>query len=279
MINGVDYSTSRPEPHSLYMAGFRYASRYVGLGGRSKRLSPIEAQALTRAGLAIIANCEGAAEGWMLGGYAIGRAAAAASLLDAGLCGMPDGRPVYYSCDFDVTEAQWPDVRACLRGASSVHGLDRTGIYGGTNALRWARRDGVATWFWQALGWRHGDWEPYAHVRQWRNGVTIAGGDVDLDEATVTDFGQWYSTLTPGGPMLDLADLVSALADGSTRDGYVWETEPVSGPHIKGRTLADILNAVRAISAAGGGLTDADRKRIEELTAAVTELNSRLATP
>jgi hypothetical protein len=191
MVEGVDYAfPPRPSIAGLAAAGKKFACRYGGPGSLSKQLSPTEAAELSAAGIAIVANAEGSTDG-MLGGYSTGVSWAVSAERHFAACGMPPGRPIYLSADFDVTSAQWPAVRDALRGAASVLGAARVGVYGGRRAIEWARRDGVAAWYWQAFAWSGGVWVPGNHIEQYRNGVTLAGASLDLDRAPKSDYGQW----------------------------------------------------------------------------------------
>src|SRR6185295_10224570 len=89
--------------------------------------------------------------------------------------GMPDGRPFYFAVDWDVTPEQWPAVLDYFRGAASILTTERVGIY----AVRWAVRDRAASWFFQTYAWSKGQWYPGNHIEQYRNGVSLVGGDVD----------------------------------------------------------------------------------------------------
>lgn len=195
MIEGVDYAFSRPSTEALVRAGKRFACRYGGAGTTDKWLTATEADDLSNAGIGIVANVEGATSG-LLGGYVVGARWAAQAHEHFRKCGMPTDRPIYLSVDFDVQSGQWPAVADALRGAASVIGVHRVGIYGGRNAIRWARRDGVATWFWQTYAWSGSptQWVPGNHIEQYRNGVLIGGADCDLDRVLVADCGQWYTT-------------------------------------------------------------------------------------
>lgn len=211
-MEGVDYSTARPSPAGLYAAGKRFAARYGGAGTSPKWLTLTEARALIDAGLSIVANVEGTASG-LLGGYGVGVQWAAAADRHFQACGMPVDRPIYLSVDFDVQASQWGIVADALRGAAAVIGADRVGVYGGRNAIRWAQRDHVARWFWQTYAWSGTptQWLPGVHVQQYRNGVTVAGGDCDLNRAWTVDFGQWPITQQEGGNDMANADDVYKL--------------------------------------------------------------------
>lgn len=189
---GVDYSFARPSPAGLVAAGIRFAGRYIGPGS-GKLLDADELAALTAAGLSVFLLAEGASDS-AAGGYPVGQAHAAAARAHARALGIPDHRPAYYAVDYDITEANWPSAREYLRGACDVDGVARVGVYGDVQALEWARRDGVASWFFQTLSassWSQGRVFDGNHVEQYRNGVQLAGGEVDLCRARQADFGQW----------------------------------------------------------------------------------------
>jgi len=198
-IEGVDYSTDKPELAGLVAVGKHFIARYVGPGTAPKQLTRAEAEDATAHGLSIVANAEGTANG-LLSGAAAGAAWARQAHTMAVNCGMPPTRPVYLSCDFDVTAAQWPQVADALRGAAGVLGADRVGLYGGYDAIAWAVRDHVARWLWQTAAWSEGRWHPMAHLQQYRNGVSLVGGTVDLDRAMVADYGQWTVGALPTLP-------------------------------------------------------------------------------
>jgi len=210
MIQGVDYTdpVTPAGAAALKAAGKEYACRYGGPGGRWKMLTAAERDALHGAGLGIVANAEGTEDG-LLGGWDAGVSWARQALSHFGALGLPPDRPVYFSVDFDCDgDKQWAAVANGLRGAASVLGLSRIGVYGKYDVMRWARRDGVTRWFWQTYAWSGGRWATGNHIEQYRNNVTVAGASVDLDRALVADYGQWI-----GGDMTITdadADLVAS---------------------------------------------------------------------
>lgn len=209
-IEGVDYAFApRPDIAGLAAAGKRFACRYGGPGSLSKQLDAAEAQALGAAGIAVVANAEGS-EGGLLGGWSVGVSWARSAQAHFARCGMPAGRPIYLSVDFDVQSGQWAAVADALRGAASIIGASRVGVYGGRRAIQWARRDGVAQWFWQTYAWSGGVWVPGNHIEQYHNGVRLAGADLDLDRALATDYGQW----TIGDDDVSWSENLTAGADG-----------------------------------------------------------------
>jgi hypothetical protein len=196
-IPGVDYAfPPRPDITALAAAGFKFACRYGGPGTEGKWVHADEAAQLAAAGVWIVANAEGSADGLGNGSNTGVSWAKSAETWFASLA-MPPDRPIYLSADFDVTVDDWPAVADALRGAASVIGAARVGVYGGYNVMRWAARDGVAKWFWQTYAWSAGRWAPGNHIEQYRNGVQIAGADCDLNRAMQADYGQWMPGRLP----------------------------------------------------------------------------------
>lgn len=239
----IDYSAARPSPAGLVRAGIRGVGRYVGaLGSVSKQLGATEAAALRAVGLDIFLLVEEAAGGAM-GGRTTGvRHATTARSFAAGL-GAPDSTALYFAVDFDVTAAQWPTVADYLRGAASVPGVGaaRVGIYGGHNAIAWARRDGVAAWFFQTYGWSGVPpvWVPDNHVEQWKNNQTVPGtvGSVDLCRTEKTNYGQWAAGSQPIGDD-DMPKIFRASPSGA-----VWISNGPQRFHLATQQqFADALN-------------------------------------
>lgn len=195
-IEGVDY-TNPGGPgwgKTLAAAGKHFACRYGGPGGSWKELTAAEVADLTGNGVAIVANAEGTADG-LKGGYPAGHAWAQ----DAGeffaALGMPKGRPVYLSADFDATAGDFDELDAAFRGARdglAPFGFE-VGAYAEYDVLEHLYGGGVVRWFWQTYAWSGGRiWRPdRLHIYQYRNGVSVAGVDCDLDRAYRQDYGQW----------------------------------------------------------------------------------------
>lgn len=202
-VEGVDYSDARPNAHALYSAGKHFVCRYVGPGGASKHLTSSEARALSAAGLWIVANAEGSSRG-ALNGYSQGVSDAHAALNMANGCGMPSGRPIYFSVDWDVQPWEWSNVKQYFAGVASVLPWTQIGIYGGLHACLWAKRDRIAHWFWQTYAWSGGTWMSDVDIQQYHNGVIVAGASVDLNRAMTQDYGQWqaFSNKLPVSPPL-----------------------------------------------------------------------------
>jgi hypothetical protein len=187
---GVDYADQRPDPAALVDAGKTFACRYGGPGRSSKQIDAGELQALTSHGISVVANAEGAADGFV--GATAGASWARQARDHFAALGKPPNRPIYFSVAFNVTSAEYPGVDAALRAAADVIGAENVGVYGEYNLLRHCKAAGTARWFWQTLAWSGGLWATdINHIEQYRNAVGLGGAVLDLDRATKPDFGQW----------------------------------------------------------------------------------------
>jgi Rv2525c-like, glycoside hydrolase-like domain len=258
-IEGVDYAFPPiPSATALKAAGKRFVARYGGPGSAGKQLTAAELAALTEAGIAVVANAEGTADG-LLGGYATGRSWAADAQRYFRALGMPADRPIYLSVDFDANSTHWPALDAAMAGAASVLGGERVGVYGGYRVIEHfaSAKDRVATWYWQTYAWStiSGSvrWHPAAHVQQYLNGVTIDGADCDLNRAMVTDYGQWTTGDDMDTPVTwNTGWIVQRLAENA--DPIVIPPNPAIG--APGATLPnELARALAALQATVDALT------------------------
>jgi hypothetical protein len=189
-MEGVDYSYSRPTAAQLKAAGKQFALRYVSSPGHAKNLTRSEADALTTAGIAIGIVYELTASR-ALDGRATGRTdAASAREQVAALGGPADGGVIYFAVDFDAQPHQMDEVMAYGTGWADVLGKGRCGPYGSYRVCK-AFLDAGFAYAWQTYAWSAGQWDPRAQLRQYRNGVALGSGTVDLCRSTADDFGQW----------------------------------------------------------------------------------------
>jgi hypothetical protein len=190
---GVDYSFAHPDPHQLRAAGKSFVVRYL-TGGAPKALSHPEAHAVRAAGLDVVSNYEETTSDLTSGGFDHGVALAKKAEAAHRASGGPAKAPIYFSADSSPSgwsPAQWDSFRQNLQGIASVIGVDRVGLYGGTLALKTAQANHYATWFWQSLGWRDGQWLGFAHLQQHEIETPLGGGTVDMNRAQSGNYGQW----------------------------------------------------------------------------------------
>jgi hypothetical protein len=203
MTKGLDYAFKpHPSVHAIKAAGAEWAGRYISSlpanDTNGKNLLKAERDELLAAGLKIILFVEEGAES-MKGGHAAGAAHAQHAVAVAKALGM-DGIPFYYTADWDATPADQAAINAYLDGAISVHGLPRTGIYGGYHVVRRVLDAGKAAWSCQTRAWSGGQWDHRANIRQGPT-VTVGGASCDVDDSRTEDYGQWPRPhVLPPGP-------------------------------------------------------------------------------
>ncbi|MDA8115288.1 MAG: DUF1906 domain-containing protein [Acidithiobacillus sp.] len=186
-IKGIDYAWARPGGAAIAERGYKFAARYLSYDP-GKTIYLAEAKDLLEAGLSIVLVWETIAER-ALTGYAGGVSDAQEAVKQAIRCGQPQERPIYFAVDFDASEAQQATIDDYLRGAASVIGLERIGIYGGYYVCQRCLDNRTARWAWQTLAWSGGQVDERAHIYQ--DGGTDFDGGADINQARKDDFGQW----------------------------------------------------------------------------------------
>jgi hypothetical protein len=261
-IPGIDYAWQHPGPAAIAAAGYRFACRYLSRD-LSKNLTRAEADQLAAHDISVVANWEFAADA-ALGGYAQGVADAQLALAQATAAGMPSGRPIYFSVDWDVTPAQEAAVTAYLQGAASVLGVGQVGEYAGYYPVRIARDNGTVAWTWQTSGWSGGQWDSRDTIRQ-TGSATVGGVQVDTNEAMAADYGQWMPGWTPGG-------------------SDVLQSDKVTGFDARGNTVGDVLADQSNFRdwwylapAQGGGNPPPAGSRAQLLLSGVADIQARVA--
>jgi len=192
---GVDYSFARPSPGGLSSEGYTFACRYLSPPPNGKNLSASEAAQLWAAHVDVVANFEETATNALSGqtqGVTDAQLADSQSKAD----GIPAGRPIYFSVDFDAQTSDFAAIDAYFDGVASVIGIGRTGAYGGYAAIQHLFDAGKIRWGWQTYAWSNGSWDSRAQLRQVQNDITAAGDSAccDEDQAQAADFGQWHAS-------------------------------------------------------------------------------------
>ena len=181
---GLDYSFARPNLAVVKSQGYDFVCRYLSWLPNSKVIGPGERDYILGQGLNLALNWEcDARDG--LGGSSAGDAHGREAVRQAINLGYPRGSSIYFSYDWDVTEGQQNIVNAHARAAGQ-HVLDsgyRMAAYGGYYLIKRLFDAGLIDDGWQAFAWSGGNWDKRAALRQIRNGVTVGGGDCDIDQA------------------------------------------------------------------------------------------------
>lgn len=179
--------------------GKDFVCRYLVPSGW-KRLTKVEADIITAAGLQIVSVFE-TTEDRALGGREAGLEDGAAAERVAAEVSQPAGSCIYFAVDFDVKPDQMETVIEYIRGASEATPNYSTGVYGCCALIEAAVAASACSHFWQTLAWSHGLKSEYANIYQCDNGpegqgMCINGIDVDLDESHGNE-GWWNTAPAP----------------------------------------------------------------------------------
>ena len=261
--NGVDYSWARPDAAELYRLGYRFACRYLSWLPNGKVIQPSELDYLTANGIAVVLNWEFDARDAM-GGYTSGVEHAKEALRQAESLGCPDDRPIYFSVDFDMQPDEIDVVGSYFDGVQSVLPRSRVGCYGSAYTVATAHDCGWADWFWQTYAWSYGEWTP-AHIRQFSNGVMVAGGEVDLNYGMYDDIGAW-GVDTMGAQDVWNHDIDPAGGSTYTAGGAQWTTLSRTG-YLANTFAPQVLSRLDDIAA---GSTTKSTRSYEQAATWVT---------
>jgi hypothetical protein len=194
----LDYSKSRPDPKKVKALGYGAVARY--LFASTKGITKAEAIAIRAAGLGLVVVYESyarrAIEGW-----AVGVADGKTALALARNIGFPENRPLYFAVDFAPTVVELVYIDAYLKGAASVIGLSRVGVYGSYAVVEHCHSVQSARWYWQTYAWSGGRVSVHTHFLQYKNGQVVAGALVDLNKSKQADFGAWMPVTTAPVPV------------------------------------------------------------------------------
>jgi hypothetical protein len=195
-VLGLD-SMQGVRPSAIPHTGVHFEARYIA-PGNPKTLTRTELAGLQHYGTRVVATWEQGAMD-MLGGYRAGHSAARRAQRGLNSLGIPHAA-VYFCADFDVTTAQQGAINSYLRGAASVIGLHRTGLYGGYWAIKGAFDAHVIHYGWQTYAWSGGRWDPRAALHQYSVNQYRAGTTVDLNLAVHRNYGAVYPVARHGQP-------------------------------------------------------------------------------
>ena len=184
-------------PSALTHTGVHFEARYIA-PGNPKSLTRGELATLQRYGTRVVAIWEQGAMD-MLGGYQAGRSAAQQAQQGLNSLGIPHAA-MYFCADFDASAAQQGAINGYLRGAASVVGLHRTGLYGGYWAIKRAFDAHLIQYGWQTYAWSGGRWDPRAALRQYSVNQYRGGVPVDLNLAVHRNYGAIYPAVHHAQP-------------------------------------------------------------------------------
>lgn len=185
MRNGIDCSAhiTKSVADKLVALGHTFAARYLVPSVYSKWLSPDEAKVISDAGLDILSVFETTASR-CLSGAGGGRTDGAIAARCAKAVKQPEGSAIYFAVDFDVTQGvQYDKIAEYLKGCAETIGNYAIGVYGEYSVIEEMFERGVVKHGWQTYAWSGGKRSSKANVYQFKNGQSVAGITVDLNNS------------------------------------------------------------------------------------------------
>lgn len=189
-VLGVD-SSGKLSGTAVAAAGYKFAVRYLPLGSW-KSITKSELDDLVNHGVAVCLVFETTA-GRATQGYAAGKADATTAVAQQASLGIPSEREIYYAVDSDVDPNT---VVPYFQGVHDVHGTD--GAYGGYRVVKRLQGSGLVKDLWQTVAWSGGQLLPGRALFQRLGTANVGGTACDVNEAFVTDFGQYPAPKTSG---------------------------------------------------------------------------------
>ncbi|MGN7470516.1 DUF1906 domain-containing protein [Brevibacillus sp. SAFN-007a] len=168
---------------AIAAAGYKFAVRYLVPERLAwKRLTRAEAEVITAAGMRVVSVFETTANR-PAGGAVAGLEDGAEAYKEAQLIGQPIGSAIYFAVDFDATAKDYPAIEAYLRAAATKIPGYEMGVYAEYDVIEEMAKRGAAKHFWQTYAWSAGKKSARANIYQYKNGQTLAGHSVDLNES------------------------------------------------------------------------------------------------
>lgn len=265
-MKGLDYSFDRPGAENIANAGYQFVIRYVPYqGDGGKGLTRAELTELHKYNLGVGLVFESVAERHKAG-HAAGVADAQLSKAAAKSLGFPDNCVIYFAVDFDTAESDQDEIDDYQRGAISVLGINRVGVYGSYYVCKRCYANGTAKYLWQTYAWSGGQTFEEMHVYQYQNGGRLNGAAVDYNEAYGTEQGFYYkggteTAFTPNDKVI--LDEASRSAEQASQQLFgQGDPSKVAYVEIKPGTIATMAEVVKAIHSlethSGGMLSDGE---------------------
>lgn len=270
----LDEAWSKVDPAGAVAAGYHGVIGYVSEDTTGKNLTATDVQRLHAVGLDVGLVYEYDPKG-ALKGNAEGARDAGIAVRGAQALGAPAMVTLYTAIDFDARDTDMPALRAYVDAYTTVvnaHGY-RAGVYG-SYAVCWVlHRSGWRGMLWQTYAWSHGVWCEGLTVRQTRNGVHLAGADIDQDATQAVDWGQWPAVGTPGriegsnSVSIKSDNIIAALSEGdpTTVDEtgkaipvcpVQWRIRDEAWQTSVNAALSGLATAVARLGTVNGTLTD-----------------------
>lgn len=238
---GYDEAWQRLTAAQVKATGRGFIIGYVSENRTGKNITRAEVQAAHDAGLGVLLVYEydpRAAEGGAPAGHVNGLTAIQGALA----VGYPRGCAIAFAVD----EQSLPlgalhDYATAFTGAVHTAGFRSMG-YGGLVTITFLLNAGLVDLGWQTYAWSNGQWDSRAAIRQYRNGVTIDGVTLDLDQTMRPDFGAWMPTTT-GDDMTPEEHAILTELQATTR-ALFWAWNPTKEGYLAAGGTEDNWNNV-----------------------------------
>jgi hypothetical protein len=184
-IFGIDCATplTAKTAKALFDAGAKYAFRYLTLDKyKWKKLTRAETDVIQKAGLKLGTVWETTA-GRANEGHTAGIIDGGLALFETRIVAQPEGSVIFFAVDYDAKAPDFPAIEAYLRAAATQIPGYKIGVYGSYAVVEEMKRRGACSYFWQTYAWSGGKKSEHAQLYQYKNGTTLAGCSVDLNEA------------------------------------------------------------------------------------------------
>ncbi|WP_027085391.1 DUF1906 domain-containing protein [Cohnella panacarvi] len=230
---------------SLVAAGQTFAARYlVPITYKWKRLTRAEAEAITAAGMKIISVFETTANR-PAGGAKYGTEDGKAALAEAREIRQPAGSAIYFAVDYDAHPRDYDAIEAYLHAAASQLSGYKVGVYGSYAVIEEMAKRGAAKHFWQTYAWSRGKKSARANVWQHKNGVTLAGHPLDLNESYGGE--GWWNTKSADKPAQEVKPKMSA-EDANKIIGFLQAAWKATGDQESRAEFNRLANELRKAS-------------------------------
>jgi hypothetical protein len=149
---------------------------------RWKRLIKSEVEALTANDMNVVcvyettANRAGQGEA---AGIIDGREAKEEAII----LGQPKGTAIYFAVDYDAGPADYDKIAAYLKAAQAELKDYKVGVYAGHKVIEEMALRKACTHFWQTYAWSGGKLSKSSNIYQYKNGQTVSGIQVDLNDS------------------------------------------------------------------------------------------------
>ena len=183
LVQGFDTATKLTEKtaKALKDEGFEYAIRYLPTT-EWKSLTKSEVKAILDAGLKLVSVYQWSANYPGYFTYERGKQDGAHASKVAKELGQPEGTAIYFAVDYDAQPKNIQGVLDYFRGVKETIKGYKVGVYGSFYVMNEVKAKEPVDYYWQTYAWSYRKIADHIHMRQYHNGVKVAGVILDRNE-------------------------------------------------------------------------------------------------